>query len=105
MKISVQSIYEWYGKLIRDPKYRWWIVLATLAYLVSPIDLIPDFLPIAGQLDDVFIASLLFAEVSQMLIGRIKDQRGTRSTGSADDASSGSTKQASAVDVEAVSAE
>jgi uncharacterized membrane protein YkvA (DUF1232 family) len=34
----------------------WWvrvIVVLGIAYLLSPIDLIPDFLPIIGQLDDV----------------------------------------------------
>lgn len=29
-----------------------------LAYLVSPIDLVPDFLPVIGQLDDAAVAGL-----------------------------------------------
>jgi uncharacterized membrane protein YkvA (DUF1232 family) len=34
------------------------ILGATIAYLVSPIDLVPDFVPGLGQLDDAVIALL-----------------------------------------------
>jgi uncharacterized membrane protein YkvA (DUF1232 family) len=36
----------------RAPK---WVALAVLAYALSPIDLIPDFIPVLGQLDDLVI--------------------------------------------------
>jgi uncharacterized membrane protein YkvA (DUF1232 family) len=48
-------------RLMRDPRTPRWgrPLLALLAlYLISPIDLIPDFLPVAGQLDDVVIVVL-----------------------------------------------
>jgi len=32
---------------------------AAVLYLVSPIDLIPDFIPGLGYLDDVFVAAIL----------------------------------------------
>ncbi len=50
-------------KLIRDPEVPWWLkAIPALAviYLISPYDLIPDFLfPGIGEIDD--IAVLVFA--------------------------------------------
>jgi uncharacterized membrane protein YkvA (DUF1232 family) len=46
--------------LIRDervPRRRKLVLLALVAYLSVPIDLVPDFIPVAGQLDDVLVAA------------------------------------------------
>lgn len=72
MSVSIQSLYNWYRDTLRNPKYRWWIVLGTIAYLLSPFDISPDFLPIAGQIDDIAIATLLISEISQMAIEYFK---------------------------------
>lgn len=45
--------------LARDPRLsraRRAAVLAGAVYVLSPIDLVPGFIPVAGQLDDVFVA-------------------------------------------------
>ena len=36
------------------------MVLAVIIYIVSPIDLIPDFIPLAGYADDVLLPMILF---------------------------------------------
>jgi len=34
------------------------VILITVAYLLSPVDLIPDFIPVIGYLDDLLILPL-----------------------------------------------
>ena len=50
------------GRLLRDPRVsrrKKALLGALAAYLALPFDLIPDFLPVAGQLDDVLIVALV----------------------------------------------
>jgi uncharacterized membrane protein YkvA (DUF1232 family) len=45
----------------KDPRVNWkakFVIYLTLAYALSPIDLIPDFIPIIGLLDDILILAL-----------------------------------------------
>ena len=45
----------------RDPRSPWYaraLGIAVTAYAVSPIDLIPDFIPVLGLLDDLVIVPL-----------------------------------------------
>jgi uncharacterized membrane protein YkvA (DUF1232 family) len=42
----------------RDPRVPWYakaVCLAVAAYALSPIDLIPDFIPVFGYLDDIIL--------------------------------------------------
>jgi uncharacterized membrane protein YkvA (DUF1232 family) len=45
----------------RDPRTPWYVKLlagAVAAYALSPIDLIPDFIPVLGYLDDLLLVPL-----------------------------------------------
>ncbi|HEX5467993.1 MAG TPA: DUF1232 domain-containing protein [Gaiellaceae bacterium] len=49
------------ARLARDervPRHRKLLLLALVAYLAIPIDIVPDFIPVAGQLDDAIIVAL-----------------------------------------------
>ena len=38
-------------------------IVVLLLYIVSPIDLIPDFIPVIGQLDDLVVVGLLSKQI------------------------------------------
>ena len=49
-------------RLARDPRVprrRKLLLIALVGYLALPFDLVPDFVPVAGQLDDAMIVALV----------------------------------------------
>jgi uncharacterized membrane protein YkvA (DUF1232 family) len=51
-----------FKRLLADPRVpsRWKVASAlALVYLALPIDLVPDFIPVAGQLDDAILVALV----------------------------------------------
>jgi uncharacterized membrane protein YkvA (DUF1232 family) len=54
----------------RDPRVPWYakiLGIAVAAYALSPIDLIPDFIPVLGYLDDLIIVPLGIALVVKLI--------------------------------------
>ncbi len=54
LKAEVYAVYL----AARDPRTPWYakgLLLLVVAYSLSPIDLIPDFVPVLGYLDDLII--------------------------------------------------
>ena len=47
----------------RVPRSRKLILIPLAAYLALPIDLVPDFVPVAGQLDDAIVVGLALRTV------------------------------------------
>ncbi|MDI1264304.1 MAG: YkvA family protein [bacterium] len=54
----------------RDPRVPWYakaLGIAVAAYALSPIDLIPDFIPVLGYLDDLIIVPLGIALIVRLI--------------------------------------
>ena len=54
------------GRLVRDPRVsrrRKALLFALAGYLVLPFDLVPDFIPVAGQLDDAVVVALVLRSI------------------------------------------
>ena len=56
---------DWVSGAYREvPKGSVVAIVAGLLYLVSPIDVIPDFIPVLGLLDDLFVLTLVLRQVN-----------------------------------------
>jgi len=78
-------------RALRDPRTPWLarlLGLATLAYALSPIDLIPDFIPVLGQLDDLIVVPLGVALVIRMIPREVMDEARRQGDATADSTAS-----------------
>lgn len=58
LKANFKKYIKFFKLLSRDKRIPWIskaILGLTLVYFFSPIDIIPDFIPVLGQLDDLII--------------------------------------------------
>lgn len=96
----MHAFYIWFTETLRNPKYRWWIVIGSLVYLFSPLDIAPDFIPVIGQLDDITILGLLVAELTQMLSEYMKNRKGNMAA--AEGVTVSNTNAATTIEIDAV---
>ena len=67
-RLAVEAHAAWLAA--RDPRVPWparLLAIAVAAYALSPIDLIPDFIPILGWLDDLLVVPLGLWAVRRMI--------------------------------------
>jgi len=66
-----------FGRLALDrriPLRRRCLLWGACAYLASPIDLIPDFIPVVGYLDDAALVAVVLAWILRKTPGPILDE-------------------------------
>jgi len=64
-----RDVYAFY-LACHDPRLPWYvraIAICVVAYAFSPIDLIPDFIPVLGYLDDLLIVPLGLALLMRLI--------------------------------------
>ncbi len=57
-------------RFLRDDNVKWsrkLLFLVPIIYLISPIDLVSDFFPIAGQLDDIAVFVVMWPILKNLL--------------------------------------
>ena len=63
----------------RDPRTPWYakaVIACVVAYALSPIDLIPDFIPVLGYLDDLLLLPLgIYLALKLMPVAVLNDAR------------------------------
>jgi uncharacterized membrane protein YkvA (DUF1232 family) len=56
--------------VMRDPRVgawmKWVVPIATIVYMMSPANVIPDFQLVVGELDDVFVAAMVMAGMMKL---------------------------------------
>ncbi|MCS7226842.1 MAG: YkvA family protein [Gloeomargarita sp. SKYB31] len=63
------SFYRWYRDTLRHSPYRWLLIVGSLLYLLSPVDIAPDVFPFLGWIDDGWLLAILVGELSTLLFG------------------------------------
>lgn len=74
-RIKRDGIMLWFA--CRHPRTPWWVkalAVFVVAYALSPIDLVPDFIPVLGYLDDVILLPGLIWLIVQIMPRDVRDE-------------------------------
>lgn len=68
LQLMINVLRDWVaGDYKEIPKRSLIIVTAALLYFITPVDLVPDFIPISGYLDDITVLGFVYAQITKDL--------------------------------------
>lgn len=68
LQLMINVLRDWVaGEYKEIPKRSLIIVTAALLYFITPVDLIPDIIPISGYFDDVTVLGFVYAQITKDL--------------------------------------
>ena len=82
----MRFLFQGYRRLLTHPQYGIWVLLGSLLYLISPIDISPDLIPLVGQIDDVVLIMLMVSAASQWVSQQFLNAQATDSSAKEDSA-------------------
>lgn len=64
-----------YRSLLGHPVARWIVILGSVGYLLSPMDISPDVFPVVGWIDDGVLAALLATGLTEIVLEQRRNRK------------------------------
>lgn len=61
------TVFELLGVMAKCPFHMKTLAAGALLYLVAPLDMVPDFIPIMGLADDMFVLGTVLMKIKQSI--------------------------------------
>ncbi len=64
-----------YRTLLGHPIARWIVIIGSLIYLISPVDISPDVIPIIGWVDDGVLITLVATGITEVVLEKRRERQ------------------------------
>lgn len=73
LKLLINLFKDWYNGVYREiPWYSIAAIILGFLYLISPVDLVPDMIPVLGQIDDVVIIRWILTHIAKQDLNKYR---------------------------------